>query len=66
VRVASVGDLRTLLPPDLPEPFTTADLARSLGRPRLLAQRMAYCLAKAGAIVPIGRTAAGVRYVVAA
>ena len=66
VRIASVQDLAALLPPGLPEPFTTADLARSMGRRRVLAQRMAYCLARAGAIVPVGRTGEGVRYVVVA
>jgi hypothetical protein len=66
VRIASVQDLTALLPSGLPEPFTTADLARSIGRRRVLAQRMAYCLAKAGAIVPVGRTGEGVRYVVVA
>src|SRR5687768_13572988 len=36
---------------------------RALARaPRMLARRMAYCLAKAGAIVPVGRTVEGVRY----
>jgi hypothetical protein len=65
VRVTDATDLRALLPADLAEPFTTSDLARSLGRPRMLAQRMAYCLAKAGAIVPVGRTGEGVRYMVA-
>lgn len=38
------ADLRALLPVDLPDDFTTADLAGGLGCRRRLAQRMAYCL----------------------
>ena len=62
VRIDSVAALIALVPPELPEPFTTADLAHALRRPRLLAQRMAYCLARAGAIVPVGKTGNTVRY----
>ena len=43
-------DLADLLPMDLPDPFTTADLALRLGRPRRMAQQMAYCLRKAGVV----------------
>jgi len=44
------ADLADLLPGDLPEPFTTADLAKALGKPQWLTQKMAYCLRHAGAI----------------
>ena len=44
------GDLAALIPDSLAEPFTTADLAEAIGRPRRLAQRMAYCLRAAGCI----------------
>ena len=44
------ADLADLLPGDLPEPFTTADLAKGLGKPQWLTQKMAYCLRHAGAI----------------
>lgn len=37
-------DLLTLLPADLPAPFTTADLAAQGRWPRRLAQQAAYCL----------------------
>lgn len=47
-------DLATLLPHDLPERFTTADLAAALDGPRWLAQKMAYCLRKMGVIVQVG------------
>lgn len=40
----SPADLLTLVPADLPEQFTTADLADHLGCRRRLAQQMAYCL----------------------
>jgi hypothetical protein len=62
VRLGSVADLAALVPLGLVEPFTTADLARSVGRPRPLAQRMAYCLARAGAIIPVDRDGNAVRY----
>jgi len=55
VRLESVADLRALLPPDLPQPFTTQDLAVALGLPRRLAQQMAYCLSRAEAITPAGK-----------
>lgn len=48
-------DLTGLLPGDLPATFTTADLAEKLGRPRRVAQQMAYCLRKDGAIVAVGK-----------
>jgi hypothetical protein len=48
-------ELTGLLPDDLPETFTTADLAEKLGRPRRIAQQMAYCLRRVGAIVAVGR-----------
>ena len=56
------GDLTALLPDDLPETFTTADLAERLGRPRRAAQQMAYCLRKAGAIVAVGKDGNAVEY----
>jgi len=48
------GDLAALLPPGLPERFTTADLAGAMDGPRWLAQKMAYCLRKMDAIVQVG------------
>jgi hypothetical protein len=49
------ADLAALLPAALPQPFTTADLARALGRPRRLAQRMAYCLREMGVLQVEGK-----------
>jgi hypothetical protein len=58
----TLDDLATLLPSDLPEQFTTADIAERLGRPRRLGQQMAYCLREAGAITPVGHLARSVLY----
>jgi hypothetical protein len=49
------ADLSALLPPNLPDPFTTADLAGALGRGRWLAQKMAYCLREMGALDVVGK-----------
>lgn len=51
----TVEDLAQLLPLDLPETFTTADVARLAAIPRWLSQKMAYCLRRIGAIVPCGK-----------
>jgi hypothetical protein len=48
-------DFARLLPPDLPETFTTADIASGLGVPLWLAQRAAYCLREMGAIALVGK-----------
>lgn len=62
VRLGSAADLARLLPAGLVAPFPTSDLATALGRPRHLAQRMAYCLAKSGVIVPVGKAGNAIRY----
>jgi hypothetical protein len=49
------GDLASLLPGGLSEPFTTGDLATALGKPRRLAQQMAYCLARCGVLEAAGK-----------
>jgi hypothetical protein len=48
-------DLWTLLPADLPDPFTTRDLADHLNRPLALAQRIAYCLRAAAEVTVVGK-----------
>ncbi|HHX42965.1 MAG TPA: hypothetical protein GX714_03115, partial [Chloroflexi bacterium] len=55
IRLDSAADLCALLPTDLPQPFTTQDLATALGIRRRLAQQMAYCLREMGAIAVVGR-----------
>ncbi len=53
--VQGPDDLVGLLPEGLPETFTTAELARQLGRPRRTAQQMAYCLRVAGGITEVAK-----------
>lgn len=55
VLIRDPADLAQLLPAGLPAPFTTADLARELDRPRRTAQQLAYCLRLTGIIEPAGR-----------
>ena len=62
VLLRNTEELSGLLPEDLPETFTTADLAEKLGRPRRAAQQMAYCLRKVGAIVAVGKHGNAVVY----
>jgi hypothetical protein len=56
------GDLLALVPAPLPEPFTTADMADALGRPRRLAQQATYCLRHAGAVRAVGKLGNTVQY----
>jgi hypothetical protein len=58
-------DLVDLLPPDLPEEWTTKDLAAGAGIPRRTAQQMAYVLKANGLAIEVGRDRAGSRYVTA-
>jgi hypothetical protein len=51
----TAADLCRLLPPKLPEPFHTGHLAEGLEVQRWVAQRMAYCLRKMGAIETVGK-----------
>jgi hypothetical protein len=44
------SDFLTLLPPDLPEPFTNRELANALDLHRRVAQRMTYCMRKMGVL----------------
>jgi hypothetical protein len=59
-------DMRALIPADLAEPFTTADLAAAIGKPRWLAQKMAYCLREMDAIAAVGKRGNAIRYIRAA
>jgi hypothetical protein len=54
-RFQAATDLCRLLPPALPAPFHTGHLAEGLAVPRWIAQRMAYCLRKTGAIEAVGK-----------
>ena len=55
--IAGEDDLRKFLPDELPAQFTTAELATAIGRPRRIAQQMAYCLREAGVIAAVGKRA---------
>jgi hypothetical protein len=49
------SDFLALIPADLPEPFSTKDLAESIEQPRRIAQQVAYCLRHMGAIALVGK-----------
>jgi hypothetical protein len=61
-RFETVADMGALLPETLPASFTTADLASAISKPRWLAQKMAYCLRKMGAINAVGRKGRSILY----
>ena len=60
--IGDTDDLVGLLPAGLADSFTTADLATELGRPRRVAQQMAYCLRVAEIIVAVGKRGNAVEY----
>lgn len=55
IRLDRPADLARLLPPGLPETFTSADVAAASHRPRHLAARAVYCLNKSGAADCVGK-----------
>jgi len=62
-RFETAADLLDLMPlHDLPERFTTADLAQVAGVHRSVAQRIAYCFRPLGFFVEHNRTKAGINY----
>lgn len=58
----TLSDLRSLIPETLASPFTTEDLAREAKIPRWIAQKMAYCLRKTGAIDTVGKRGRAMLY----
>jgi hypothetical protein len=56
-------DLASLIPSNLAEPWTTADLAAATGQPLWLARKMAYCLRKMGAVEAVGKQGNAILYV---
>ncbi|MEW5825343.1 MAG: hypothetical protein AB1778_00770 [Candidatus Bipolaricaulota bacterium] len=56
------ADYLAVLPAELAEPFTTADLAAALGRPRWLAQKVAYVLRGIGALLLVGKEGRALLY----
>jgi hypothetical protein len=55
VTLRDTADLLRLLPIGLDEQFTTGEIARLAPMPRWLAQKMAYCLRKMGAVEQLGK-----------
>ena len=60
--ISSPDDLGALVPASVPDEFTTADLASAIGRPRRLAQQMAFCLRALDALRVVGRDGNAYRY----
>jgi len=60
--IRGVRDLAELLPAELPEPFTSAELAVALGSSHRLGQQMTYCLRHAGVLEPLGKRRHAVEY----
>jgi hypothetical protein len=61
-RIDTPGDLLDLLPRDLPDAFTTADIVAATGRPKRLAMRAVYCLERSGSVVRLARQGRLVTY----
>jgi len=61
-RFNTPADFAVAIPQTLPEPFTTADLARPLGRSRRFAQKVAYCLREMGLITAQGKRGNAILY----
>lgn len=61
-RFDSPADLAGLIPESLAEPFTTADLASAIKKPRRLAQQMVYCLREMEAIQSVGHQKRSILY----
>ncbi len=62
VELSTLEAVSALLPVDLPAEFTTADLSAGVKRPRRLAQQMAYCLVRAGAIQQVDKAGNAIVY----
>lgn len=58
----TAADLRVLLPDNLPDLFTTADIASCANIPRWKAQKLSYCLRKTGAVVTDGKAGNNILY----
>ena len=56
------ADFLTLLPPTLPETFTTRDLAKATRKHLTIARRMAYCLREMGVIQTEGKQGRSILY----
>ncbi|MGD8649046.1 MAG: hypothetical protein PVH85_33010 [Desulfobacterales bacterium] len=56
------ADFLAPIPTNLADPFSTHDLAECINQPRWLAQKMAYCLRKMGAIEVTGKIGNSILY----
>ena len=56
------ADYLAFVPPSLAEPFTTADLAGAIDRPRWMARKIAYVLREMGALRAIGKAGSSILY----
>ena len=56
------ADFLPLIPGDLETPFSTEDLGKSIGQPRRLARKMAYCLRHMGIIEVAGKKGNAILY----
>jgi len=61
-RVQSAQELWAFVGDELPDEFTTAHLAASMGQPKALAQQLAYCLRHLGAVEVCGKTGNALNY----
>jgi len=56
------ADYLAVVPADLAEPFTTAELAQSIGQPRGMAQKIAYVLRGMDVLTPTGKRGNAILY----
>jgi hypothetical protein len=56
------SDFLDLIPTDLPEPFSSKDLAEGIDQPRWIAQQVAYCLRHMGAIDVVAKNGNALLY----
>ncbi len=60
--LSSMADFKKLLPPDLVMPFTTRDLAESIGCNTAHSRKIAYALRRIGTIMVVGKRGNSVLY----
>lgn len=65
VTIERMADLFALLARELPDQFTTADLAAAMRRPRRLGQQAAYCLYACGVVDIVGKKGNAIVYALA-
>lgn len=54
-RFSTAQDLARMVPPGMPKPFDTGDLAKALGIKRWVAQKIAYCYRHMGTVKQVGK-----------